>query len=43
MMGYGWDFNWIFMLIGGLVAIGIIGLIVYALVRAANDRPGPEF
>lgn len=36
MMGYGWDYSWIFMIIGGLVVIGTIGLIVYALVRASN-------
>lgn len=36
MMGYGWNYGWIFMLIGGLIIIGIIGLIVYALVRASN-------
>ncbi len=36
MMGYGWNDSWIFMVIGGLIIIGIIGLIVYALVRASN-------
>ena len=36
MMRYGWDYGWIFMLIGGLILIGIIGLLVYALVKAAN-------
>ena len=34
MMGYG--YGWILMFIGGLIVIGIIGVIIYALVRAAN-------
>lgn len=34
MMGY--TSGWIFMFIGGLIVIGIIVLIIYALVRAAN-------
>lgn len=34
MMGYG--YGWIFMLVGGLIVIGIIALIIYALVRATN-------
>ncbi|MDW7658390.1 MAG: SHOCT domain-containing protein [Bacillota bacterium] len=36
MMGYGWDYGWILILLGGLVIIGIIGAIIYVLVRAAN-------
>lgn len=36
MMGYGWDYSWILMLVGGLIVIGIIALIIFALVRAAN-------
>ena len=34
MMGY--DFGWILMLVSGLIIIGIIALIIYALVLAAN-------
>lgn len=34
MMGYG--YSWILMLFGGLLVIGIIGLIIYALVRVAS-------
>ena len=36
MMGYGWNYSWILMLVGGLIVIGIIALIIYALVRATN-------
>ena len=36
MMGYGWEYGWIFMLVGGLVVIGIIALIIYTLVRATS-------
>jgi len=34
MMGYG--YGWIFLFVGGLLVIGIIVLIIYALVRTAN-------
>lgn len=36
MMGYGWEYNWILMLLGGLIVIGIIVLVVYALIRTTN-------
>lgn len=36
MMGYGYDYGWVLMLVGGLIVIGIIALIIYALVRATN-------
>lgn len=36
MMGYGWNYGWILMVIGGLIIIAIIGFIIYALVRASN-------
>lgn len=36
MMGNRWDYGWILILLGGLIVIGIIGVIIYALVRAAN-------
>ena len=36
MMGYGWEYGWILILLGGLIVIGIIALIVYALIRATN-------
>ena len=36
MMGYGWEYGWILMLLGGLIVIGIIALIVYALIRTTN-------
>lgn len=35
-MGYGWAYGWILMLLGSLIIIGIIGVIIYALVRVAN-------
>jgi putative membrane protein len=35
MMGFG--YGWIFMFFGGLIVIGIIVLIVFALVHAANE------
>ena len=36
MMGYGWEYGWILMFIGGLIVIGIIALVVYALIRTTN-------
>jgi len=36
MMGFGWEYGWILMLVGGLIVIGIIALIIYALVRATS-------
>lgn len=36
MMGYGIGYGWVLMLVGGLIVIGIIALIIYALVRATN-------
>lgn len=36
MMGYGYGHSWILMLVSGLIVIGIITLIIYALMHAAN-------
>lgn len=36
MMGYGYGYSWILMLVGGLIFIGIIALIFYALIRATH-------
>lgn len=36
MMGYGWEYGWILLLLGGLVVIGVIALIVYALLRVSK-------
>lgn len=41
MMGYGWDYSWMLMLIGVLILIGIIVLIIYALVRNTRNSVHP--
>ncbi|MHB8962352.1 MAG: SHOCT domain-containing protein [Saccharofermentanales bacterium] len=36
MMGFGYGYGWVLMLVGGLIVIGIIALIIYALVRGTT-------
>ena len=36
MMGFGYGTGWIYMLIGGLLIVGVIVLIVFLLVRAIS-------
>jgi putative membrane protein len=42
MMGYGCENGWIIMLIGGLIVVGVIALIVYALLRVSKASGNPR-